>query len=247
MPVPNSRATFIDYCKRRLGYPAINIEITPDQASDRVDDALQKYRDYHFDGTEHIYYKILATQTDVDNQYFTLPEDITGVTRIFRIGSSPNISNLFNIRYQIHLNDLFDYSSAQFTPYVMAMRHIETLEEIFIGEQPIRFNRHNNILRVDLKWGSDVTAGTWLIADCYRTMDPDTYTAVWNDPWLKKYATALMKQQWAQNLSKYADVQLLGGGRFDAVRMLEEAIQEIKDLETDVTNSYSLPVADMMG
>ena len=247
MSAPNSRQTFIDYCKRRLGYPTIQLELSPDQINDRIDDALQKYRDYHFDGTEHIYYKIRATQTDVDNQYFTLPSDITGVTRIFRIGSSPNISNLFNIRYQIHLNDLFDYTSASFSPYVMAMRHIETLEEIFIGEQPIRFNRHNNILRIDLKWGSDIKEGTWIIVDCYRTMNPDTYPEVWNDSWLKKYATALIKQQWGENLKKYSGVVLIGGATFSGQQIYDEATQEIEKLDADVVNSYSLPVCDMTG
>jgi hypothetical protein len=245
MAKPNSRQTFKDYCLRRLGAPVINIEVDDEQIDDRIDDALNKYRDYHYDGTERVYYKIRATEEDVARQYFVLPDDINGVIGIFRIGSSPNISNLFNIRYQIHLNDLFDFSSATYTPYVMAMRHIETLEELFIGQTAIRFNRHNNLLYCDLKWGSDVTPGTWIIVDGYRTMNPDEYVEVWNDPWLKKYATALIKQQWGENLKKFEGTQLLGGVAFSGQQIWNEANEEIEKLEADVINSYSLPSMDM--
>lgn len=245
MAGPTSRQTFRDYCLRRLGYPVVNVEVTNEQLDERIDDALQKYRDYHFDGTEHIFYKIQVTQNDIDNRYFTVPDDITGITRIFRIGSSPNISNLFNIRYQIHLNDLFDYTAATYSPYVMAMRHIETLEEIFIGEVPIRFNRHNNILRIDMNWERDVTPGSWVIVDCYKVMDPEEYPEVWNDPWLKKYAVALCKEQWGMNLKKFAAMQLPGGTQFNGQQIYDEARAELDKLEADLTNSYSLPVMDM--
>ena len=242
----NSRQTFKEYCLRRLGSPVIDIEVDDEQVEDRIDDALAKYRDYHFDATEHVYYKIRTTQEDIDRRYYILPDDLIGVTRIFRIGAGPNISNLFNIRYQIHLNDLFDYSSATYTPYVMAMRHIETLEEIFIGEIPIRFNRHNNILRCDFKWGSDVTPGTWVIVEGYQVINPDVYTDVWDDQWLKKYATALIKRQWGENLKKYEGTQLLGGTTFNGQKIWDEASEEIDKLEADVINSFSLPVMDMM-
>lgn len=247
MAEPASRTQLIDYCMRRLGYPVVNVAVTNEQLDDRIDDALQKYVDYHYDGTEHIYYKIHVTETDITNQYFTIPDDIIGITRIFRIGNAPNISNLFNIRYQIHLNDLFDYSSATFTPYVMAMRHIETLEEIFVGEVPIRFSRHTNKLYTDLDWTQDVSAGSWIVCDAYRALNPETYTNVWNDQWLKKYATALIKYQWGSNLSKFSNMQLPGNVQFDGLRILSEADTEIKELEADVTNSFGPIVSDMMG
>lgn len=246
MAQPTSRTEFKDYCLRRLGYPVLDINVDDEQIEERIDDALQKYRDYHYDGTEHVYYKIQVTQADIDNQYFTLPDDITGVIRIFRIGSAPNISNLFNIRYQIHLNDLFDYTAATYSPYVMAMRHIETLEEIFIGEVPIRFNRHNNLLRCDLDWQADVKVGSWVIADAYKVMNPSVYADVWTDPWLKKYATALIKQQWGNNLKKFEGMQLPGGVTFNGQKIWEEASEEIEKLDAEVINSFSLPVMDMM-
>lgn len=246
MGKPTNRQEFRDYILRRLGYPVIDINVDPEQIDDRIDDALQKYRDYHYDGTEHTYYKIQVTQEDIDRQYFNVPDDLVGITRIFRIGASPNISNLFNIRYQIHLNDLFDYSSATYTPYVMAMRHIETLEELFIGEFPIRFSRHTNILRVDMDWRADVTPGSWVIVEGYRTLNPDTWNEVWNDSWLKKYATALVKKQWGEHLKLYESMQLPGGITLNGQKIWEEATEEITNLEAEVINSYSLPVHDMM-
>lgn len=247
MARPNSRTQLRDYCLRRLGHPVINIEVSEDQVQDRIDDALQKYVDYHYDATEHIYYKIQVSATDITNQYFAIPDDIIGITKIFRIGNAPNVSNLFNIRYQIHLNDLFDYSAATFTPYVMAMRHIETLEEIFVGDVPIRFSRHTDKLYCDFDWTADVTEGSWIIADCYRAIDPATNTSVWDDQWLKRYATALVKQQWGINITKYVGGQLLSGQQFDGTRILQDATEEIKELEADLTNSYGLPVHDMVG
>lgn len=247
MAIPTSRNEFKDYIKRKLGFPVILIEISPDQLDDCIDDALLKYRDYHFDGSEHCWYKILVTQTDIDNEYFSIPDEFVGITRIMRLGSSHNISNLFNIRYQIHLNDLFDYSAATFTPYVMAMRHIETLEEIFVGDVPIRYNRHKNRLYCDLNWSADVPVGTWVVAEGYKLIDPEEYTDVWNDQWLKKYATALAKRQWGNNLKKHQGTPLPGNAIFNGQVIYDEAVEELKELDADVVNSYSLPVHDMTG
>lgn len=246
MAVPATREAFKDYCMRRLGYPVVDLEVDDEQVEERIDDALAKFRDYHFDGTQHIYYKIYVTQTDIDNQYFTLPDDVIGVTRIFRL-TSTSVGNLFDVRYQIHMNDLFNFTSSTFTPYVMAMRHIETIEEIFVGEVPIRFNRLNNKLYCDFTWSTDVPVGTWIIVDAYQVLDPETHSKIWNDPWLKTYTTALIKQQWGNNTKKFESVQMLGGVTLNGQKIWEEANEEIAKLEADLTNSYSLPVFDMMG
>lgn len=242
----STREEFKDYCLRRLGAPVINIEVDDEQVQDRIDDALLKFRDYHFDGTQHTYYKIKVEQADLDNQYFTVPEDLVGITRIFKLGGAHNISNLFNIRYQIHLNDLFNYTSATYTPYVMAMRHIETLQELFVGEIPIRFNRHTNRLYLDMDWKRDAPLGTWIIVEGYKTINPEENPDVWNDPWLRQYATALIKQQWGMNITKYVGSNLPGGIQYDGTRILQEANDTLEKLDADVINSYSLPVHDMM-
>ena len=149
MAVPNSRSTFKEYCLRSLGKPVVDVNVDDTQVEDRIDDALAYYRDYHFDGTERIIKSFEVTQTIKDNKQLDLSgedPEIIGVTRIFDIGDSTQSSNLFNIRYQIHLNDLFDFTSTTYLPYVTAMRHVENLEEIFVGSQPIRFNRHKNLI-----------------------------------------------------------------------------------------------------
>ena len=246
MARPVSREQFKQYCLRRLGKPVIDINVDDEQLEDRIDDALQYYRDYHYDGTEKLYLQFQITQTDKDNKFLTLPETITGVTGVFDIGDSLNTQNLFDVRYQIHLNDLSFHSYGNMAPYVMAMRHIETLEENFVGKKPIRYNRHMDRLFIEMDWNADVTAGNFIIIDCYGVIDPDVWTDMWNDPWMQRYGTALMKRQWGDNLSKFAGLQLPGGVTFDGPRIAQEARDEIEKLESEMNSSYSLPVMDMM-
>jgi len=242
-----SRQAFKDYVLRRLGSPVIDVNVDDEQVEDRIDDALLKFRDYHYDGTEHLYYPHQLTSTDITNKYITLPENIIGVTRIFDVSDSYGAMNLFNIRYQLHLNELFNITSVAITPYVMAMRHIEFLEEVFVGKKPVRFNRHMDKLYVDMKWDEDVQAGKYIIIDCYRTVDPETYPDVWDDPWLKDYATALVKRQWGENLKKFEGMNLPGGITFNGQKIWEEANLKVEELEQKVINDYSLPVTDMIG
>jgi hypothetical protein len=247
MAIIASRQAFKDYILRRLGAPVIEINVDNEQVEDRVADALLKFRDYHFDGTEHVYLSYLITQQDIENKYVTLPEDIIGVTRIFDLNDSYNAMNLFNIRYQLHLNELFNISSVSVTPYVVAMRHIEFLEEVFVGKKPIRFNRHTDKLYVDMIWNEDVLPGQYMIIDCYRTINPETYPDVWDDPWLKDYATQLVKRQWGENLKKFEGMNLPGGITFNGQKIWEEANQKIDEMEQRLITDYSLPVTDMIG
>ena len=247
MAIPTTRTAFKDYCLRRLGSPVVCIEVDDAQIEDRIDDALAKYRDYHYDGTERVLIPHQITASDRTNKYITLDENIINVTRVLDIGDAINSSNLFNIRYQIHLNDLFDFSSSSYVSYVMAMRHVETLEEIFVGSKPIRFNRHTDKLYIDMKWNDDVQVGEYIIIDGYRTIDPETYPDVWDDIWLKKYATALIKRQWGENLKKFEGMQLPGAVTFNGQKIWDEASDEIIKMEDEHINSYSLPVSDMIG
>lgn len=242
-----SRQQFKDYILRRLGSPVIEINVDDEQVEERIDDALLKFRDYHYDGTEHLYLPYQVTAEDRANKYVTLPENIIGVTRIFDVNDSYGAMNLFNIRYQLHLNELFNISSVSVTPYVVAMRHIEFLEEVFVGKKPIRFNRHMDRLYVDMKWDDDVQVGQYIIIDCYRTVDPEVYPDVWEDPWLKQYATQLVKRQWGEHLKLYEGMNLPGGITFNGQKIWDEANEEIQRLEQSVINDYSLPVTDMIG
>ena len=247
MSTPNSRATLKSYCLRRLGAPVVEINVDDDQVDDRIDDALAYYRDYHYDGTERVLIKHVTTETDKTNGYITLDDNVIGVQRILDIGQAVQSSNLFNIRYQIHLNDLFDLSASSYVPYITALRHVETLEEIFVGKKPIRFNRHKNRLHIDMDWNNDVETGEYIIVDAYQILDPDTYTDVWGDRWLARYTTALIKRQWGSNLTKFEGMQLPGGVQFNGTKIYDDAEQEIIKLEEEMISAYSTPVEDMMG
>jgi len=247
MAIPASRDQLKEHCLRRLGKPVVDINVDDEQVEDRIDEALLYYRDYHFDGTERVYLKQQVTDEDKTNGYFTLDNSIIGVTSVFDIGDAIQSSNLFNIRYQIHLNDLFDFSSTTYVPYVTAMRHVEQLEEIFVGKKPIRFNRHINRLHIDMDWDEDVKTGNFVIIDAYKITDPDVYSDVWADRWLLTYTSALIKRQWGENLKKFEGLQMPGGLTFNGQKIWEESTEEIRRLEEEMINSYSLPVMDMSG
>jgi hypothetical protein len=247
MAVPTTRAAFKEYCLRRLGKPVIEINVDEDQVEDRVDDALRYYWDYHFDGAEKVYYKHAVTSTDRTNKYITLPENIIGAVSIFSI-ADPSIrsDDLFNIRYQIALNDLYTLTSVSMLPYYMVMENLALIAEMLVGKQPIRYNRHMNKLYVDMDWNT-LTDGEFLLVEAYQIVDPTDYVDVWKDQWLMRYSTALIKRQWGANLSKFTGMTLPGGVQFNGQTLYNEAIQEIDMLEREMINSYSLPVLDMVG
>lgn len=247
MAVPSSRSTFKEWCLRKLGKPVIEINVDDDQVEDRIDESLRYYWDYHFDGTEKIYYKHQITNTDVANTYITLPENIIGAVRVFPV-SDPMVSSddLFNIRYQIALNDLYTLTSVSMVPYYMVMEHLALVQELLVGQQPIRYNRHRNRLHIDTDW-NDLKVGEFLLIEAYEVVDPDTWTDAWGDRWLQQYATAKIKMQWGNNLKKYEGMQLPGGIMFNGQRIYDEAKEEIEKLETEMISSYSLPVMDMIG
>lgn len=246
MAVPNSRETFKQNCLRRLGAPVIEINVDDDQVDDRIDEALRYYWDYHFDGSDKVYYKYQVTQTDKDNKYITIPDNIIGVVNIFNVGAALNVNNIFNIRYQIALNDLYTLTSVSLVPYFMAMQHIQLIEEILVGRKQIRYNRHKNRLYIDMDWGL-VEVGEYIIVEAYEVVNPGTYTDAWNDRWLLQYTTALIKRQWGNNLKKYQGMQMPGGITFNGQKIYDEAIEEISQLEKEMIGSYSLPISDMIG
>ena len=247
MAVPSTREAFKNYCLRRLGEPVIDVNVDDEQVEDRIDEALKYYQDYHFDGTERVLIKHVVTATDVTNGYITLSDNVIGINRILDVGQAVQSSNLFNIRYQIHLNDLFDLSASSYVPYVTAMRHVESLEELFVGKKPIRYNRHTNKLHIDMDWDNDVEADEYIIVDAYQILDGDTYTELWGDRWLARYTTALIKRQWGSNLTKFEGLQMPGGVTFNGSKIYDDAESEIQKLEEEMIVNYSLPVQDMIG
>jgi len=246
MAIPASRSDFKEYCLRSLGKPVIEINVDDDQVEDRIDEALRYYWDYHFDGTERIYYKHQITNQNISDKYVILPENIIGAVRIFNIGDPMVTNNLFDIRYQIALNDLYTLTSVSMIPYYMMFQHVQLLEQMLVGQQPIRYNRHNDRLFVDMDWGK-VNAGNYLIVEAYQVLDPDIYTDAWGDRWLSQYTTALIKRQWGSNLTKFTGLQLPGGVQFNGNKIYDDAVAEIEAMEKEMSSSYSLPAFDMIG
>ena len=250
MAIPTTRDTFTDYCLRQLGHPVIEINVDDDQVSDRIDEALQFYQEFHYDGVERIYLKHLVTSQNISDGYIPLTDLIIGVRNILPF-SGDNVSGadsgLFNLQYQLRLNDLYDLTNTSLIYYNTVRDYIALLDMLLNGAKPLRFNKHQNRLYIDMNWSQEINAGQYIIVDCYRAMDPTTWSDVWNDMWLKKYATALIKRQWAANIKKFSGLQLPGGVTLDGDKLYQEAMDEIKELEEQAQNTFSLPPDFMMG
>ena len=311
MAQPTTRQQFIDYCKRRLGFPVIDINVDDDQISDRVDDALQFFEDYHFDGVEKMFMKHRITQDDINRRWIYCPDAVTYVVGMFPFDDSNSSINMFDLRYQLRLHDLYDFTSVSYVSYEITMQHIRTLNLLFSGTPQIRFNRKQNKIFLDIDWSRDVSVGDYVVIDCYRAIRPATITLtgtgtavttantitgtgtifdqellegdvitlggqelqvnqitsptslttigpvttnvtngvltkpgnseVFNDRFLKRYATALIKYQWGSNLSKFAGIQMPGGVTLDGVRIMTEAKEEMDKIEDEIYNFNSLP------
>lgn len=243
-----SRAGLVDYCLRRLGFPVIEINVSEEQIEDRISDAFQYFFDYHMDATETLYWKHEITQEDIDNRYLTVDDGIIGITRIFPLSSTWTKSYMWDIRYQLRLHELWDFTSVNMLNYTMTMQHLRSLELLFTGEVPIRFQRHTNKLYLDLAWGTtELPAGTVVVAEGYKMIDPEMYTNIYDDRWLKRYATTLIKRQWGENLRKFQGVTLPGGVQLNGENIYQDAVKEINQLEQEMQNSYELPVQFMIG
>lgn len=249
MAIPTTRQEFKDYCLRKLGAPVIEINVDDDQVEDRIDEAIKYFNDYHYDGAEKLYYKHQVTQDDVTNKYIDIGDTtIIGITRIFQIGLSALSSNdIFSINYQIALNDMYNLTSMSMIPYYLARTHLQLIQELLVGQQSIRFNKHTNKIYVDMDW-NNVHPGMFLIFEAYKVLDPEEYSDMWSDRWLQNYATVLIQEQWGRVLTKFTNVQLSAGGNmFNGTRILDDAQKERAKLEEEMIYTFSLPAYDFVG
>lgn len=243
----NSRQSLKEYCLRALGAPVLEINVDDDQLEDRIDEALEFFRLYHYDGIEKVYLKHQITQEDRDNRYIPMSELIYGVERVLPITSGAASSkNIFDLQYQLRLNDLYDLTSTSVIYYSTVMSHLSMLDLMLNGHIIWRFNRFQDRLHLDINWEQHTEVGQWVIVECYRAMDPTVYTRLWSEPWLKHYVTALFKKQWGQNLSKFSGMQLPGGVTIDGPGIYDEAVSQLKDLEEELVTK-SAPLDWFMG
>jgi len=246
MPVPTNKQEFREYCLRALGHPILKIEVTEEQMDDRIEEALRIFYDYAFDGSKKIYYKHVVTAQDKTNGYVVLPEYINGVVSIFDMGfSNTSTNNLFSLQYQIVQQDAYTLLSQSLVPYYMTFTHLALIDELLVGKKPIRFNRHENKVHIDMDW-STILEGTFLIFDAYAIMDPEEYADVWNDRWLKEYSIALIKRQWGSNLSKFQGIQMAGGVTFNGAEIYSQAETDITRLRDELSRNAPI-LHDMIG
>jgi len=243
-----TRQGLIDYCLRRLGAPVTEINVDDDQISDRIDDAIEFFQEYHFDGVEKVFLKHTITQDDIDNEYIAVADPVISVLRVLPI---PNFNafqtGFFNEEYQMRLADLENFQSSTMINWAMSQTNFSLVEHLFSVQPTLLFNRKQNKMFLETDWANKFSVGTILIVEAYRALDPTTYAEVYNDMFIKKYATALIKQQWGSNLKKFTGVTLPGGISLDGQTIFSEASEEITKIEEEMNMKYELPPDGYIG
>tara|TARA_R100001082_G_scaffold77974_1_gene45685 strand:- start:84 stop:926 length:843 start_codon:yes stop_codon:yes gene_type:complete len=280
MAKPSSRSDLINYTKRQLGAPVLEINVADEQIDDLIDDALQIFQERHFDGVTKDYVKYKITQDDIDrgkgpgednpvgivtttidktvgvstqfkfqenSNYLPLPPDIIGVEKIFHFdGSATSTNNMFSVKYQLFLNDIYYYGATQLMNYAMVRSYLSDIDFLLTTQKQFRFNQRQDRIYIDIDW-SGVTEGDWLIFDVFKAIDPNASTGVWNDSFLKRYVTQLVKRQWGQNLMKFQGVKLPGGVELNGRQMYDDAEKELEIIREQMSNTYEVPPLDMIG
>lgn len=248
MAVPTTKEEFKEYCLRQLGHPVITINIDDAQVDDAVDAALNYFQDFHYDGTELVYTKHQLTASDITNEYIPISNNVIGVTRVFPVSSTTRSTNiLWNVNYQLMMQDVWNLSSAQFTDYVITRQHMRQIEMLFVGEKAIRYNRLTDRLYLDFDWEAVAIEGLWLIIEARVVIDPAQYIKVWDDRMLKKLATAYIKRTWGANMKKFSGMQLPGGITMNGQQIYDEAMEEAVQAENTIRLTYEAPPMFIVG
>ena len=276
MSKPSTRQELIDYCLRRLGHPVLEINVDDDQIDDLVDDALQYFQERHFDGVERMYLKYKITQEDIDrgsgkgtggvgivtttassttgntfnfyetSNYIQIPDSVIGIEKIFKFDTSSISGGMFSIKYQLFLNDIYYFNSVELLQYSMVKSYLEDIDFLLTTDKQIRFNKRQNRLYLDIDWKSQ-SPDNYIVIDCYRILDPNKFTNVYNDSFLKIYLTALIKKQWGQNLIKFRGVKLPGGIELNGREIYNDAERDLESIKQRMSSEYELPPYDMIG
>ena len=276
MAKPSTRQGLIDYCLRQLGAPVLEINVDDDQIDDLVDDAIQYFNERHFDGVEKMYLKYKITEDDINRgkgkgtggvgivtttatdtsgrsynfyeteNYIQVPDSVIGIEKIFKFDSSSISGGMFSIKYQLFLNDLYYFNSVELLQYAMTKTYLEDIDFLLTPDKQVRFNKRQDRLYLDIDWGSQ-PAGEFIVLECYRALDPASFTQIYNDSWMKQYLTALIKRQWGRNLSKFRGVKLPGGIELNGGEILQQAESELADIKGRMMSEYELPPLDFIG
>jgi hypothetical protein len=275
MAAITTREEFADYCLRKLGFPVMEVNVDLDQIEDRIDDAFQFYYDYHFDAVEQLFYAHQIVADDVTNGFVTVPDSLIFVKRVlgFSSGVGGGMSNLYplgdpSLSWDTTMNNPFSsmtgvgasnvgytiadqaggQSGFDMLSFYLKFQNFQNLQSLLgTDDIPIRFNRHTNKVYFDTDVSSKFVIGNYVVLEGWSTVDPETYTEVYNDRWLKRYATALIKQQYGTNLSKFSGIALPGGVTLDGDKIYQAAQAEIDKLEEEMQSRYELPVDFICG
>jgi hypothetical protein len=275
MAKPASRQELVNYCLRRLGAPVLEINVDDDQIDDLVDDALQLFYERHFDGVERMYLKYKVTQEDINrgkstgttgvgivtttgtsqgktfnfyetSNFIQVPDSVIGIEKVFKFDTSDISGGMFSIKYQLFLNDLYYFNSVELLQFAMVKSYLEDIDFLLKTDKQIRFNKRQNRMYLDIDWSAQ-KPDTFFIIDCYRILDPNDFTKVYNDSFIKRYLTALIKRQWGQNLIKFRGVKLPGGVELNGREIYDDAEKEIQTILDRMSMDYELPPYDFIG
>ena len=180
------------------------------------------------------------------SNFLQVPDSVVGIEKIFKFDSSTISGGMFSIKYQLFLNDLYQFNSIALLQYAMTKSYLEDIDFLLTTDKQVRFNKRQDRLYLDIDWGAE-SVDNWLVLDCYRALDPTSFTQVYNDVFLKQYLTALIKRQWGQNLSKFKGVKLPGGIEMNGGEILQQAESELESLRSRMATEYELPPYDFIG
>ena len=251
MANPNSRNKLIQYCKRKLGEPVIEVNVDEDQIEDRIDEALQYFQEYHSDGTFRAYLKHQITADDIANKYITIMDSVLYIKRLIPFGTSFGASfNFFDIKYQMMLNDIADLQNfaGDLAYYEQLQQYLSILDMKLNGAPQIEWSRKQRRLYIFGEWrDKDIRLNDHIIAEVFVIVDPDSHTSVYNDLWLKAYTTALIKEQWGLNLMKFEGMQLPGGVIINGRQLYDDAQGELEALRERLRLEHEMPVDMFVG
>jgi len=180
------------------------------------------------------------------SNFIQVPDSVIGIEKVFKFDTSSISGGMFSIKYQLFLNDLYYFNSVQLLQYAMVKSYLEDIDFLLTTDKQVRFNKRQNRLYLDIDWGSQ-TKDNFIVIDCYRILDPNDFTKVYNDSFLKRYLTALIKRQWGQNLIKFRGVKLPGGIELNGRELYEDAEREIDEIMKRMSMDYELPPYDFIG
>lgn len=248
MANPTNREELKQFCLRKLGKPVLEINVADEQLEDRIDDALKMYHDFHYDGIERVIIKQQITQADKDNGYVAMSDAVISIEKILDLNTGSSNEILFDAQFHMTWDALYAFhqTPSQMQYYTATQENINMINQILNGKQPLRYRRHTDRLYIDMDWDK-VAVDDYIIVQAYQIIDPDTYTQVWSDRWLREYTTELFKEQWGTNLTKYSGVQMPGGLTFNGEKILDDAKTRLRELEQELRDTYEEPPTFYMG